>query len=423
MDYIAIVICLIFSAYFSASEIAFNSVNKLRLKKAADEGEKTAKLVCAITDHFPTVLAAILIGNNLVNIGASSLSTIIVLRLIGPENTGISVLIATVLMTVFILIFGEIIPKILARQNADTLARWIAYPTAFLVILLSPIIYPITFFFKLLSKLWTPKGEEDAPTVTEEDLSTIIDTIEEEGVIDEGQSDLLQSTLDFQDTTAQEILTPRIQMTSIDIDDSLETIEEIIRTARFTRIPVYEDSIDNIIGILNINHFYKQRLLTGETDIRSILLEPYFIHKTMRIPAILNEMKERQLHLAIVVDEYGGTMGLLTMEDILEQLVGDIWDESDEIITESTQTGDNTYDISGDMNIYDFFDLLDVSDRGFESEYTTVGGWVIEMLESNPHEGDSFGYKNLYVIVSEMDDMRVTKISVRVTPPEDEEEE
>ncbi|HAZ19673.1 MAG TPA: HlyC/CorC family transporter, partial [Clostridiales bacterium] len=415
-------ICLLSAAYFSASEIAYNSANKLRLKKAADEGQKTAKLAYKITEKFPTVLAAILIGNNFANITGSAISTVIIMGMVGKENASLSALIATLAMTVFILVFGEIIPKILAHQNADTLVRWIAYPTAVLVILLTPVVIPIMLLIKLLSRLWT-NTQEESPTVTEEELSTIIDTIEEEGIIDEEQSDLLQSTLDFQNTTAQEVLTPRIHMVTIDIDDDKDETEAIIRSSRFSRIPVYEDSIDNIIGILNINHYYKERLTSDDVNIRSLLMEPYFIHKTMKIPAILAHMKDRQVHMAIVVDEYGGTMGLITMEDILEQLVGDIWDDSDEIVSDYTQTGENTYDISGDMNVYDFFELVDVSDKDFDSEYTTIGGWAIEMLESNPREGDSFKYKNLYIIVSEMEDMRVMKVSVRVNPIEDEDEE
>ena len=214
-------------------------------------------------------------------------------------------------------------------------------------------------------------------------------------------------------------------MLAFDIEDDFEKLLSIADGSCFSRIPVYEEKIDNIIGILSLNHFYRALVDAdgAEIDVRSLLMEPCFLHKSMKLPQALRTMREQQIHLAIVVDEYGGTMGIVTLEDILEQIVGDIWDESDELVEEYRQTGNNSYDVSGDMSVWDFFDMLEINARDFESEYTTVGGWAIEMLNASPHEGDSFDYKNLYIIVSEMDDMRITRLSVVVNPVEDEEDE
>ena len=260
--YLIIVLMLILSAFFSGSEISFNASNKLRLKKSAENGSKTAAMAYKISENFTTALSAILIGNNLANIAASSVTTIIIIQLlnalgIGESANSIASAIATVVMTTIILIFGEIIPKILAKQHADRVVRWVAYPVRILTIILYPLVFIVMLLINLLRKIWGKDNSDDEPTVTEEDLSSIIETVEEEGVIDENKSELLQSTLEFPDTTVEEIMTPRIDMISIDIDDADEAIAEIIEESHFSRIPVYEDSIDNIIGILYLNHYYK----------------------------------------------------------------------------------------------------------------------------------------------------------------------
>lgn len=239
--------------------------------------------------------------------------------------------------------------------------------------------------------------------------------------------------LDFRDTTVEEIMTPRVDMTTFDISDSYEEIEQVIDRSCFSRIPVYEDSIDNIIGILFLNHYYKNVTSYEQQssfDLRSLLMKPTFIHKTMRLPNALSLLRERKTHMAIVTDEYGGTIGLVTIEDMLEELVGDIWDESDEIVNECVQTGPNTYEVSGDMNIDDFFSEIEFEPKAFECEYSTMGGWAIEMLNADPHVGDSFIYPEsrdgdaedetednvrLFIAVSSMEDMRVTGLTVLVT--------
>ena len=421
LAYIGIVVCLICSAFFSGSEIAYTAVNQLRLKKSAEAGSKTAALALKITQQYERMLSTILIGNNLVNILASSVATVIALHIF-PGASGAAI--ATAIMTVLILIFGEIVPKIISKDHAEVIARFAAVPLRVLMILLAPVVFLVVTVVNQLSKLWKSK-EDDEPSVTEDDLVSMIDTAEEEEVIDEAKSDLLHSAIEFNDTTVEDILTPRTEMVALDIEDEPADILAEVLDSPHSRLPVYEGTRDNIVGVLFLNHYLKQVSDKGNPaaiDLKALLMEPCFFHKTMKLPAALEEMRKRQIHLAIVMDEYGGTLGIVTLEDILEQIVGDIWDETDEIVHEITKTGEDTYDVVGEMNVYDFFEQLDVDTRDFTSEYTSVGGWATEMCASNPHVGDSFTYKNLYVVISEMDELCVTKISVRVTPPPQEEE-
>lgn len=422
--YVVIFVMICLSAYFSASEIAFNSANKMRLRRASESGSFTARVAYRICDKFTTSLSAILIGNNLANIAVSTCTTLIVMNLF-KNNVALASTISTILITVVILIFGEIVPKVLAKQNADTVVRIVAIPTRILTIILSPFVFIVMAILFVLRKIWGKDRSEDEPTVTEEELVSIIDTVEEEGVINEEQGELLQSTLDFGDTTIEKIMTPRIDVTAIDIDDEEEKIMALLSdTTQFSRLPVYEDSIDNIIGILSLTRYYKSTLDEEKPDIRSMLLKPCKLHKTMKLPAALAKLRDAKMHLAIVIDEYGGTLGIITMEDILEELVGDIWDDTDIIITECLATGENTYEVIGDMNIDDFFEEIDVAKpESFTCEYSTMGGWAIEMLEADPHVGDSFKYENIFVIVANMDEERVTKLTVLVEPKPAEEEE
>ena len=424
--YVVIFVMICLSAYFSACEIAFNSANKMRLRRAAEGGSYTAKIAFNITERFTTALSAILIGNNLANIAVSTCSTLIIMDLFESDvDVAVASTITTILITVIILIFGEIVPKTLSKQNADTVVHFVAVPTRILTIILSPIVFIVMAILFVLRKIWGKDHKENEPTVTEDELSTIIDTVEEEGVIDEEQSELLQSTLEFSDITIERIMTPRIDVTAIDIDAEKDELSELLMdTAQYSRLPVYEDSIDNIIGVLSLNRYYKGTLQEKDPDIRSLLLPTCKLHKTMKLPAALTKLREAKIHLAIVIDEFGGTLGIVTMEDILEELVGDIWDDTDVIVTECTVTGENTYEVVGEMNIDDFFEEIDfVKPDDFTCEYSTVGGWAIQMLEADPHLGDSYRYENLFVIVAQMDEERVTKLTVLVEPEKEEEEE
>ena len=419
-----ILLMLVLSAFFSGSEISFNAANKMRLRKAGEAGSKTAKLANKISEHFTIALSAILIGNNLANIAASTAATSIAIALLSGVSGGdaIASTLATVIMTVIVLIFGEIVPKLLCKQHADTVVMWIAIPVLILMIVLSPAVAVVMGLLWVLRLIWG-KDKNEGVDVTEEEFSSIIDTVEEEGVIDEGQSDLLQSTLEFHETTIEEVMTPRIDLTTIDTDDDRESIIDTIENSTYSRIPVYEDSIDNIIGILYLNQYYRAAVDDPNADIREMLMKPCFLHKTMHLPDALRHLRDRRTHIAIVIDEFGGTMGVVTIEDILEELVGDIWDESDEIITDIVKTGENTYEVLGEANIYDFFNEIDYEPRDFESEYSTVGGWAVENLNSDPHVGDSFTCGRLYVIVTEMDEMRVTKVTAVLNKPSEDNED
>lgn len=414
--YLLIMVFIAFSAYFSASEIAFASANKMRLKKSAESGSKRAELAYFIFEHYETALTTILIGNNLVNIASSSLATVIAIRLLGEGGAGV----ATAVMTVLILIFGEIVPKILAKDHAEGFSlqtapflRFLMFATFPVVFILSKLLYVVNLLFGI---------PEQTPTVTEDDLFSIIETVEDEGIIDEERSDLLQSALEFSDISAQEIITPRVDMVSIDIEDDMDSIIELANHSRFSRIPVYEDSIDNIIGILYLNHFFKKVVETKEFSIRSLLMDVCFIHKSMKLPAVLAELKRRKMHMAVVTDEYGGTLGVLTMEDVLEQLVGDIWDESDEVEVYFKNIDEKTVEVDADISIYDFLEYFEIDERDFDSDYTTVGGWVIETLNGFPEAQASFQFMHLTVRVQEITEHRILTVRVEVGEKEVEEE-
>ena len=410
-----IVLFIFLSAFFSGSETAFASASKLRLKKNAEDGGKLDRLVLSISDDYDEALSAILFGNNLVNIAASSVSTVLAITLAGSERY---VAAATAVITVIIIIFGEIAPKIAAGRASIEVCRIVAYPLKAVMIVTKPVIWLMDMILSVLSKLWG--GNTDGDSVTEDELVTIINIVEDEGVIDEDQSELLQSAIEFSDITAQEILTPRVDMTAIDIEDSFEDILSAVNTSPYSRIPVYEDTIDNIIGILYVNHFYKEALDRDSFDIRDILMDVLYVPKTLKLPYVLSQFRQKQQHLAVVTDEYGGTLGIVTMEDVLEQLVGDIWDETDTVEKEIVRLGENAYVASGDMSIYEFLDELGIDDESFEGDYTTVGGWVTEMLGAFPEKGDSFSYRNIDITVLEAEDRRVIKVRADIRPPEEE---
>ncbi len=419
LPYIGIVVLIALSAFFSGSEIAYASVNHRRLKKSAEEdGGIRLQTACYIYDNYGKALSTILIGNTLVNLAASSVAAVVMVRLFGSRGAALS----GVVMTVLILIFGEILPKILASANCDSFAVAVSLPLRFLMWLTYPFVFVVSKFIDLASRLWTGDGDT-GPSVTEEELVSIIETVEDEGVIDEEQSDLIQSAIDFAEITAQEIITHRVDMVAIDIDDDMDTILHIASSSQFSRIPVYEGTVDNIIGILFLNHFYKQLVDDPNVSIRDQLMEVCFIHKSMKLPAVLAELKRRRVHMAVVTDEYGGTMGILTMEDVLEQLVGEIWDETDDIEPEFEEVEPNRYEVSGDMSIYDFLDEVGHDSDHFEGDYTTLGGWAIEMLGGYPNAGDSFDYENLTITVTETDDLRVTELSVVVRETEKDEDD
>ena len=423
MSYVLIFILICFSAFFSGTEIAYTSVNRVRLKKLAEDGSRMARLADKISDKFDDALTAVLVGNNFVNIAASATSTTIALSIAGHMDgggsTGLAATIATVIITVLILIFGEIVPKVVCKQNSDRAACLTAYPLAFFIILFYPITFLVGCLLKLCAHFW---GKPD-DSVSEEELAMLIETTEEDGGIDEDKSELLQSALEFSDITLAEIITHRTEVLALDVDESPAENLRVINSSRHSRLPVYKDSIDNIIGILNINQFYKRLTENPETAVKDVMFEPLMMHGTVKLPVALEEMREMQMPMTVVLDEYGGTLGIVTTEDILEQIVGDIWDESDEIVEDITERADGTYAVRGDANVYDMFDELDVDDRDFESDCNTVGGWCAEMLGQNPEVGMAFDYKNLHVEITRADETCVEEVSVTVLPVPEEEEE
>ena len=424
MEYILIALLLLCSAFCSGTEIAYTSLNKLKLHKENEKPTRTQRLVAYIYNHYDNALSTILIGNNLVNIAATSVATVIAYNLASAMAGGISEdaasSITTVVMTVLILIFGEISPKIFAKRANEAFSRFCAVPLRCMMTVLYPVIWLVEQLIDALAKLW---GTAADTAVTEEDLSAMLDTIEDEGVMEEETTELLQSALDFSETTAQEILVPRVDMLAIDIEDSYDEIVKTALDAPFSRIPVYEGSIDNIIGVLHVNHLLRDLTLGEKVNIRSLLLPPLFIHKTMRLNTIMDELRAHKMHIAVVVDEYGGTMGMVTMEDVLEELVGDIWDERDVIENEFSDNADGTVDVDGDVSISELLERFDLDDKDVDSDYVTLGGWAIEMLGGYPQVGDSFRFKNLTVTVAEMDDLRITLLRVKAEPVSEDNEE
>ena len=412
---VCLVLLVVLSGFFSGSEIVYAKVNKLRLKKTAKK-DKKARLAYKLNENYPALIGTILVGNNLVNIAASSLATVLFTYLY-PES---GALLATIIMTATILVFGEILPKTILSKYAFSSSKKMARPLYILEIIFFPIVWSVNKVIGLASKLWTPK--EKAPTATDEELEVMADEIEEEGYIDEETHDLLRNAIDFVDVMAFEVMKPRVDIYAIDIEDD---INELIKEKEFftySRIPIYEETIDNIIGVVNTNEVLKLALAKKKIDLKEIMYQPIFVHKTKTLSSVLQDFKKQHIHIAVVIDEFGGTLGIVTLEDILEELVGDIWDETDTVEEEATVAQDGSTIIDGDMNIYDMFELFEMETEEFESEYDTVAGWCTEMLEKFPEVGDSFTYESLKLTIIQVDGVRVEKVKVERIETQDEDE-
>ena len=412
-----LLLCVIGSNYFSSSEMAYSSCNRMRLESARDGGSKKAAIAVKIINRFDDTLSAILIGNNLVNIAASSIGSVLVILVAGDDRYA---WVSTVVITVLIVIFGETMPKIIAKTSANRIALSHARFIRALTIVLMPLIWVVVGLVRLLTA--GLKGEE---TSSDEDaaameLSSIIETAEDEDVLDEDRSELVQAAIEFSDVMAYEVMAARVDVVALDIDDDWNELLATIESAPYSRIPVYEDSIDNVIGVLYLNHFLKALTDEKNPDIRSMLMPPCYVYKTMKMPAVLSELRRAKQHLAVVTDEYGGTLGVLSMEDVLEQLVGEIWDDTDEVEEEIVERPDGQYELDGDMVISDFLELVGIKEKDFEADSETVGGWTIEMFGAFPKVGDSFRYEDMSVTVLEMDGLRVEKVLVKKLAPEEE---
>ncbi len=414
-----IAVLIMCSAFFSATETAFSSVSKIRLKNKAENGDKKAAKALYITENYDKALSTILVGNNIVNIASSSLATLMFVSFLGDA---VGTIVSTVVITIVVLICGEVLPKNFAIENNEK----ICISTASILLFIMAVLTPFSFVLLKIKNAFARvtgknKDKEKEPSVTEDELKYIVESIEEEGVLEEQESELVQSALDFDEKTAYDILTPRVDMTAIDIDEDKEKIKEIILAERYTRIPVYKDNIDNIVGILHTRDYLEALLGNVVPDIRTMIQPAYFVYRSKKLSSLLADFKYKKVHIAVVTDDYGGTLGIATMEDLLEQLVGDIWDEDEEIEHKFKKLSDNTFEISGDMNIDDMLELIDKDDRYIDSDSKSVGGWVIEQIGDIPEENSVFEYKELKITVTDIEDQRINTILMIYTPNQYEE--
>lgn len=411
---IIMAVMLICSAYFSATETAFSSLNKTRIKTLVEKGNKRAEKVLALSDNYDKLLSTILIGNNIVNIVLSAIATVFFISVASSEALGTTI--ATIVSTVFVLIFGEITPKSLAKEFPERFAMISAPLIKFLMFVLTPLSFIFGGIKFILGKIIKSKDDRG---MTHDELLTLVDEVEQEGGIDEVESELLRSAIEFTDREASDILTPRTSLEAIDVNLSNDEILKLFNECGYSRLPVYSGSIDSIVGIVHQKDFYSKILGTNDS-ISTIMKKPVYIPLSMKISDILNLLQKNKSHIAVVVDEYGGTMGIVTMEDILEELVGEIWDEHDEIVEDFVEISENTYKILCTMDLDKMFKFFEIDD---ETDAATVSGWVLEKFGCFPKEGDCFEFERINVSVLSADDQRVNEVVVCIKPDEEQLEE
>jgi len=404
----AILGLLCFSAMFSACETAFSSVNKIRLKAAAMQGSKRSAKALALAEAFDQALTAILIGNNLVNILSASLGTILFTRWFGSGGVGIS----TAAMTVLVLIFGEILPKSYAKSHAEKLTLFFTAPLSALILVLKPLIR----LFNLLSRLAANKNEE--PSVTEDELKVIVEQIEEEGVLEEQESDLVRSALEFDEISVTDVLVPRVNVTAIAKDTPIGEVQRIFLSERYSRLPVYDENIDDIIGFITEKDFFSLLSQHG-TEIRPIIKSILRLPEFAKISEAMRQMQRSKSHIAVVMDQYGGTKGIVTLEDIIEELVGEIYDEADEVIPLLSRIGENRYEISGEYSISDLRDALELPDDRIVTECASVGGWFTELAGHIAAVGETISGTWFRMTVLQMQEQRVGRILLELTCEQD----
>ena len=411
---IIIAACVVMSGYFSGTETAFSSFNKTRMKTLAEKGNKRAKLALKLSDNYSNLISTILIGNNIVNIGASSIGALLFAKLIADQN--IATTVNTAVLTVIVLIFGEVTPKNMAKVIPEKFAMM----SAPLIQLLVWIFMPFNFFFSLLTKLISKllKADDDSK-MSQEELLMFVEEVEQDGSIDEDEGSLLRNVIEFNGLKAEDILTHRVDLVAFRKDAPKEEIAKIFSESKFSRLLVYENTIDTIVGIVHQKDFYTAEGIT-DASIEEIMTEPFFVPPSEDIGDLLKKFQEQQSHIAVVVDEYGGTVGIVTMEDVLEELVGEILDEHDEVVEDYVDLGDNVYSVSCDVEMSSFCEHFDVD---VETESTTINGFMTEQLEKIPEKDDTFTYKNLVFTVIESDAHRSLFVKVEVLPVEDEDEE
>lgn len=410
---IIMVICLLSSAYFSATETAFSCANKTRLRALAEKGNKKAELAASLADKYDRLISTILIGNNIVNILLASVATLLfVEELKLPSGAAVS----TAVVTVAVLIFGEITPKSIANDFPEKFAMFSAPFIRIFIWVFLPLNFIFSLWKKLVGKLFKVEQEDN---LTQEEFLMMVEEAEHDGDIDTDEGDLLRNAIEFSDLKAEDILTHRVDLEALPLDSAKKEIAQTFAETRFSRIPIYEDNIDNIIGVIHQKDFYVGSGITT-APIKDIISPVLFVHQSERADDLLKKLQKEKSHMAVVVDEYGGTLGIVTMEDILEQLVGDIWDEHDEVVEEFKELDENTFIIDCNMNLDDFCEEFDIET---ESDSVSVGGWVAEQIGNIPNVNDSFEFENLAVTVTETDSHRASVIKVEKHDLSDENQE
>lgn len=403
---------ILLSAFFSSSETAFSSINQIKLKHMIQKGDKRAERTYHLSLKFEKLLTTILIGNNIVNILSASIATVFFVRNFG--NIGVTL--STAVMTTLVLIFGEITPKSLSKKVPERFAIVVTPFLIFFTWLLFPFIYLFSLWQRLMNK--TFKFETD-DGITEEELLTYVHEVQQEGGINENEGNLIRSVIDFDDLLVEEIFTPRVHVVAVDINSDTKSIIKAFKQSGYSRLPIYETNIDHIIGTINHKDFYNLVLIDKE-PLENIIKPPVFVTEYMKVSHLLNLLKAHKAHLAIVKDEYGGTLGVVSMEDILEELVGDIWDEHDEIIEQIIKIDETHYKVKGHADLEDLFELIGID---VELDVSTVNGWVTDELGKIPTAGDQFRFHNLLVSVMSADMKKVLEVMIEVIPIMDDESE
>ena len=408
---VGMLVCVILSAYFSATETAFASLNKTRLKALAEKGNKRARQTLDLAESYDKLISTVLIGNNIVNIASASLGTLLFTAHFGPEY---GATLSTIVMTLVVLIFGEITPKSLAKEVPERLASAVAPALQLLMTVLTPLNWLFAQWKKLVGRGFHG-GEAD--TITEGELMTMVNEAESDGELTDREGRLIRSAIEFDDVEVEEILTPRVDVVAVEDTISVEELTQIFAESGYSRLPVYHDTIDNIIGVVHEKDFYRGRL-KKLTSIEEMISPALYTTGSTKISELMRTLREEHHHLAVVVDEYGGTEGIITLEDILEELVGEIWDEHDEVIEEFKKQEDGSYLISCSADLTDLFDLFSI--KG-ECDANTISGWVMEQIGRIPEEGDRFTSDGLDVTVTKVDHRRVLEIRVEVLPEKEDE--
>lgn len=411
LSLIVVILLILCAAYFAVAETSFASVSKVRIKIRAERGEAKAIRALKVLDNFDLAITSILICTNIVHLSAASIATLAVTRMF-PGVSG-AVTISTFVMTLVVFFAGEMLPKSIAKKYSERLSLAVAGSLWFFMTVLKPLATLLTAIGNFAAKL--AKADPQI-SVTEDEIYDIIEDMTEEGSLDEERGELISSALQFAETTVESILTSRVDIVALDIDDPVNEMLGTIRSETHSRLPVYEGSIDNIIGILSIRKFIKTYLREGEKmDVRALLDEPYFIHGSTNIDGLLPVMSKKRLNMAVVTDNYGGTLGIVTVEDILEELVGEIWDEDDVVEEPYVALDNGEWDCTAEMTVSDVFELLEL-DEDDDDEFTNklLGEWAYEQFDNIPSVGDSFRYENVEVTVSEMHNNRILRLRVRL---------